>query len=176
MLARLIRISIFLFLTIGLQYNSAFASLQLSSFTQQENNDNSHASQLMAANPTLPTQVAPTPNGGTVCSDVANQIRTVSESKTSDQVYPWENLDWLKKNLGQPKFVQIRENKIYMWICINPSGGTSLIMHLVVDKMGVEHVLNQSMICKPQEPCSAYGFERNGNKITGLVVTPQELQ
>lgn len=165
LIQQLMRIVIFSIVSIVLQQNTASAAQQPNvAAPRQQVTVNSNNSQSSVTDASIPTTSNP------LCNDVANQIAAVSATTTATKVYPWENLDWLQKNLGPPKVVQSKESKAYMWICRNPSSAPGMVLYFVDTKMGAPQVMYESMICKPPEGCIGYGFERQGNNISGYKV------
>lgn len=99
-----------------------------------------------------------------LCNKIANEIAGVSGMKTAN-LYAWEDLSWLQKNLGQAKVVQSIENTIHMWLCKNPGSPPNMVIYIIDNQ--TSRVLEQSIICDTTQGCTSYFVQRNGMNING---------
>lgn len=116
---------------------------------------------MSAENPPIPASSNP------LCSNVANQIANISSMKTANY-QPWEDLSWLKQNLGEAKVVNGKQNTAYMWMCKSPGNPPSMVLYFQ-DNV-TSRVMHESMICTASTGCIGYFFERNGMNINGYKV------
>lgn len=113
----------------------------------------------------------------TLCKSVAEQIQAVSKLTSSAQIYPWEDVNWLEKNLGQPQRQTVTGSvTTSMWYCIYEPlfNSFSLTISMALDSVQKESTAN-AKYCYIGSKCTTFGFTRNSdNTIKGFMQKTNE--